>query len=273
LNGCQPSANWSPSSSQGKLYKFLEFIYTFIQMLKLDHKSPIPLHAQVEQLLRELIRKSEFQNGGLLPDECKLAAQLGVSRGTVRSGISKLVFEGLLQRKAGVGTRVASNHLESGITAWRSFTREMAAKGITVENYQLNYHLTPASKPATEGLQLKADMVVWRLERVRGWKGLPVLYSVSWFHPRLNLRGNEDFSHPLYETLEAATGTRPDHAREEFLAVTADARLSKLLQATPKTPLLLRRHQVFDAGSQPIEFSEVYYVSSRFTLTLDMRQG
>src|ERR1700744_1411387 len=117
-------------------------------MLKLDHKSPPPPRAQVEQLLRELIQKPEFQNGGLLPDECKLAIPLGVSRGTVRSGISKLVFEGLLQRKAGVGTKVANNHLESGITAWRSFTREMAAKGITVNNYHLNYQLTEASQPA-----------------------------------------------------------------------------------------------------------------------------
>src|SRR5262249_20708385 len=121
----------------------------------------------------------------LIPDECKLATQLGVSRGTVRSGISKLVFEGLLQRKAGVGTRVASNHLESGIAAWRSFTREMAAKGITVQNYQLNYQLTPANKAAAQGLQIKANAQVWRLERLRGWDNQPKLYSVSWFHPRL----------------------------------------------------------------------------------------
>jgi GntR family transcriptional regulator len=242
-------------------------------MLALDHKSPMPLRAQVEQLLRELIQKPEYQNGALLPDECKLAVQLGVSRGTVRSGISKLVFEGLLQRKAGVGTKVASIHLESGITAWRSFTREMAAKGITVRNYHLHYQLTPASKPAVRGLQLKSEAKVWRLERVRGWDDQPILYSVSWFHPRLNLKGDEDFTRPLYQTLEATTGARPHHAREEFLAVTADARLSKFLEAPRKTSLLLRRHQVFDAGNQPIEFSEVYYVSSRFTLTLDLRQS
>ncbi len=241
-------------------------------MLTLDHKSPVPLRAQVEQLLRELIQKPEFQKGGLLPDECKLAIQLGVSRGTVRSGISKLVFEGLLQRKAGVGTKVANKHSESGITAWRSFTREMAAKGIQVQNFHLNYHLTRASKPAMQGLLLKRGTKVWRLERVRGWDQRPILYSVSWFHPRLSLKGNEDFSRPLYATLEAATGARPHHAREELLAVNADARLSKLLQTTRQAPCLLRRHQVFDAGDQPIEFSEVYYVSSRFALTLELRQ-
>jgi GntR family transcriptional regulator len=190
----------------------------------------------------------------------------------VRAGISKLVFEGLLDRKAGVGTRVSSRHLESGIRAWRSFTREMASKGITVENFRRDYRLVPASEDAARALQIAPRKPVWRLERVRGWDSQPVLYSSSWFHPRLGLRGTEDFNRPLYEALQAATGVRPHHAREELLAVGAHARLAALLAVTRQAPLLLRRHAVFDAGNRPIEFAEVCYVSSRFTLTLDLRR-
>ena len=97
-------------------------------MLKLDHKSSVPLSAQIEQVLRELVRQPEYQKGAMLADEVKLAAQFGVSRGTVRAGIQKLVFEGILERKAGVGTRVRQGNVESGIRAWRSFTEEMAGK-------------------------------------------------------------------------------------------------------------------------------------------------
>jgi GntR family transcriptional regulator len=242
-------------------------------MLTLDHQSPIPLHTQVEQLLRELAQQPEFQNGELLPDEVKLAAQLGVSRGTVRSGISKLVFEGILERKAGVGTRVSHASLESGIRAWRSFTREMAAKGIAVENFRMDYRLVEVSLDAARALQIAPDSKVWRLDRVRGWAGKPVLQTSSWFHPRLGLKGTEDFKRPLYETIEKASGVRPHHAREEFLAMSADARMAKLLQTPRNTPLLVRRHTVFDPGNRAFEFAEVLYVSSRFTLTLDMRRG
>jgi GntR family transcriptional regulator len=241
-------------------------------MLKIDHQSPIPLRAQVEQLLRDLIRQPGYEAGVLLPDEMTLAAQLGVSRGTIRAGLSKLVFEGLLERKAGVGTRVAHRPLESGIGAWRSFTREMAAKGVTVQNFHLDYRLTPASAEAAQALQVAPDTPLWRVERLRGWAELPVLHTVSWFHPRLALKGSEDFSRPLYEVLEAATAVRPTHAREEFLAVAADAATARLLRAARHTPLLLRRHVVYDSGNRPIEYAEVLYVSSRFTLTLDMRQ-
>lgn len=178
-------------------------------MLSLDHQSPIPLRAQVERLLRELVRRPEYQKGALLPDEMALAAQLGVSRGTVRSGISKLVFEGVLERKAGVGTRVSSRHLESGIRAWRSFTREMASKGIKVENFQVNYREGEASPDAALALQLEPGTKLWRLDRVRGWDGKPALQTTSWFHPRLRLKGDEDFARPLYATIEKATGVRP----------------------------------------------------------------
>ena len=225
-------------------------------------------------MLRELIRQPEYQNGALLPDEVTLAMKLGISRGTIRAGISKLVFEGLLQRKAGVGTRVAANkHLESGIGAWHSFTREMAAKGIPVRNFLLDYRLIEASGATLSALQIAVGTQVWRVDRVRGWNGKPVLKSTSWFHPRLRLKGTEDFSRPLYEVLEAATGVKPHHAQEEFLAVSADTAKAQLLQVPRKTPLLLRRHLVFDAGNRPIEFAEVYYVSSRFTLTVDMQRG
>ena len=57
------------------------------------------------------------------------------------------------------------------------------------------------------------------------------------------------------------------------MAVNADAQMSKLLDVSKGTPLLLRRHTVFDAGNRPFEFAEVRYVSSRFVLTLDMRRG
>ena len=241
-------------------------------MLALDHASPVPLRAQVESLLRELIREPQYQKGALLPDEVALAAQLGISRGTVRSGISKLVFEGLLDRKAGIGTRVSNRNVESGIQEWHSFTREMASKGITVENFKTSYHQVEASKDAMQALQLESPRLLWRLDRVRGWAGRPVLHTMSWFHSRLGLKGNEATNQPLYEMIEKATGVRPHHAREDFLAVSADAQMARQLDVDRGSPLLLRRHTVFDAGNRPFEFAEVRYVSSRFALTLDVRR-
>lgn len=231
-----------------------------------------PLHRQVEEQLRALAAQPEYRQGALLPDELTLAGRLGVSRGTARAALLRLVQEGVLERRAGVGTRVAQPRAESGIRAWRSFSREMAAKGIVVQNFTLDYGPHSAGERAARALQIESETEVYRLDRVRGWDGQPVLYSRSWFHPRLRLSGGEDFSRPLYDVLESAAGVVPDSAREEFTAVAAGAALARRLAVPPGTPLLLRAHTVSDARGRPLEYAEVHYVSSRFTLSLDLRR-
>lgn len=231
-----------------------------------------PLHRQVEAQIRVLAALPRYKKGALLPDELTIAERLGVSRGTARAALLRLVQEGVLERKAGIGTRVARPRAESGIRAWRSFSREMAAKGIQVQNFSLEYARQPVTQRAASALEVGLEDRVYRLDRVRGWEGQPVLCSRSWFHPRLRLTGSEDFSRPLYDVLESATGAVPDTAREEFTAVTASAALAKRLDVNPGAPLLLRSHTVCDARGRALEYAEVHYVSSRFTLSLDLKR-
>jgi GntR family transcriptional regulator len=207
-----------------------------------------------------------------LPDEITVAARLGISRGTVRLAIGQLVHDGLLERRAGVGTRVRPQPAESGIGACRSFSLEMARKGVRVENYRQEFAPAPADEAAARALQIEPQSKIWRLDRVRGWDGRPVLHSRSWFHPRIGLTGREEFSRPLYEVIERETGAVAEKAREEFMAVAADAALAKLLAVKRGEPLLLRSHIVSDAGGRLIEFAQVHYVSSRFALTLEIRR-
>ena len=141
-----------------------------------------------------------------------------------------------------------------------------------MENYTQKFTPVMAEGEPARALQIAPGTKVWRLDRVRGWDGQPVLQTRSWFHPRLGLTGKEDFSKPLYEVIEAETGAVAEVAHEELLAVSANAAVAKLLRIRPGEPLLLRSHSVFDAGGRPIEFAEVHYVSSRFILTLELRR-
>ncbi|RIK78994.1 MAG: GntR family transcriptional regulator [Planctomycetota bacterium] len=242
-------------------------------ILSVNPRSPLPLHVQAEHELRKLIGAARYRHGELLPDELTLAATLGVSRGTVRTAILRLVSEGLIERRPGVGTRVAPKTAESSVAAWRSLTREMAAKGIKVETYALKTQKRPAPRAAARALVVDPGTPIYRLDRLRGWRGMPVLHSRSWFHPRLGLKGNEDFTGPLYEVIQAATGVVADGATEELLAVAAEAKMAGLLRVRAGAPLLLRRHVVFDRGRRPFEYAEVHYVSDRYTLTIDLARG
>ena len=42
-----------------------------------NHKSPLPLHIQVETILRNLIELPEYQNGKMFPNEVHMAKKTG----------------------------------------------------------------------------------------------------------------------------------------------------------------------------------------------------
>ena len=122
---------------------------------KIDHKSPVPLHAQIEQYLRKLITQEPYRSGkSLLPKEDGLAKKLGVSRNTIRVAISKLVIDGLVTRKKGVGSKVIAKRISTRLDNWVSFTKEMRSQGIEVENYLVKISLVPATKDIMEALLL-----------------------------------------------------------------------------------------------------------------------
>jgi GntR family transcriptional regulator len=232
----------------------------------------LPLHRQAEEALRKLTADPEYSQGGLLPDELTLAKRLGVSRGTVRAAFARLVSDRSLERKAGVGTKVVRRSTESAMGAWRSFSREMERQGVDVVMFRLQLWNVLATDNVATALRVKAGTAVQRLDRVRGWGETPVLRSRSWFHPRVRFNQGETFSRPLYEIVTEVSGLNAERASEAFDAEAAGAMLAKDLGVKRGSPLLLRRHTVFDALERPFEFAEVHYVSGRFTLALDLKR-
>ena len=166
-----------------------------------------------------------------------------------------------------MGTKV----VQSGLIAWASLTGEMRRKGIDVQSFLLDVSEKPAGPSVAVALQVATGIPLLCLDQVRGWDGRPVLQSQSWFHPRLNLSGQEDFRRPLYGLLKAETGVAADHAQEEFVAVRADATIARRLQVKKGTPLLLRRRTTVDADGRPIDYAEIYYHTGEKSLTLTSR--
>jgi len=65
-----------------------------------------PIHHQITEILRERIAAGQYDVGTGLPPELVLVEEFGVSRHTVRSALQRLVADGLIERRAGLGTTV-----------------------------------------------------------------------------------------------------------------------------------------------------------------------
>src|SRR5690606_14753833 len=149
---------------------------------KIDHQSPIPLHIQAENLLRKLIETPEYQDGKLLPNEVDLAKQLAISRATLRQAINKLVYEEMLVRKKGVGTRVATaQSISSKSKNWLSFSQEMEARGIPILYFVLHISWVFPVQKIANFFDLKSTRKVLKLVRLRGRPEGPFVYFETYF--------------------------------------------------------------------------------------------
>ena len=242
--------------------------------LKIDHNSPVPLHAQVEDLLRDLIKKPEYKKGDkLLPKEVELAKRFGISRNTVRKAVTKLVHEGKLERKRGVGTKVKDNEIVTSLSDWHSFTQEMNEKGIPFENLQIDTKWIEANRKIAGKLNIQPGTKILKLIRLRGDKNRePVVQFISYFHPRVGLTGKEDFTKPLYDILEQDYSVIPTSSKEKIEAISAGKELSELLDIDPGNPILFRRRTVCDPGGRIIEYNLCYYRADKFTYSITIKR-
>ena len=156
--------------------------------LQLDPNSSKPLHQQAEDLLRQMIQQEEYRKGKLLPNEVELSKELNISRNTLRQAINRLVFEGLLIRKKGYGTTVAPQNVMSNARNWMSFSQEMHAQGMVVQNFELHISRKTPPAEASEFLNAPEGARLLCLERLRGRPNLPFVYFISYFNPAIPMK-------------------------------------------------------------------------------------
>jgi len=235
----------------------------------LDHNSAIPLYAQAEELLRKMIKEPEYQEGKLLPNEISMAKLLGISRNTLRQATNKLVFEGLILRKKGVGTFV-THPVDSKAQNWMSFSQEMKSKGIGVVNYDISHAWVQPSSEVQHFLGIPGETSVLKMERLRGGKDGPFVFFVSFFHPRTGLTGEEDFTRPLYDILKEDHSIYVNLSKEEITARAANPKLAKKLNLETGEPILVRKRFVYDPGRRPIEYNIGFYRADSFVYSLEI---
>ncbi len=243
-----------------------------INQLKVDPKSNIPLHKQVEALIRKLISQKEFKEGKLLPKEVDLSKILGISRNTIRQATNKLVHEKLLIRTKGVGTKVAPPLMSTGLKNWYSFSQEMHTKGLEFLNHEIEISWIKSNADISFQLGIEMGSKVLKINRLRGLKNKPMVLFISYFHPRIGLTGSEDFTLNLYDILENEYQTIPANSKEEISAILATQELAQKLQIRVKDPILFRKRLVLDDANKVIEYNFCYYLATDFKYEITIKK-
>lgn len=241
-------------------------------LFKINHTSKLPLHFQVEELLRKLIKQPKYKKGEFLPPEVEMSKTLGVSRNTIRQATNKLEYEGLIIRKKGYGTKVTENTLTTQLNSWHSFTQEMNEKGISFKNFLIKAERVEAEQKVASFFNIPVKSEVLRVTRLRGDEKAPFVYFESYLHPRIGVQQNEDFSQPLYELLEVKYKTPVSVSHEKIKARIASKITADRLKIKTGEPVLIRERKVSDPGNRPVEYNIGFYIAEKFTYSIEIRR-
>ena len=104
-----------------------------------------PVYIQIHNEIKKAIEAGKWKVGERIPAERELSNHFKVSRMTLRQAISTLVDEGILERKVGSGTYVASQKVQEKVSGVTSFTELTEAQGKKPSSKTISYHTSEPS--------------------------------------------------------------------------------------------------------------------------------
>lgn len=234
---------------------------------RLDAQDHAPLYRQLQRVLRDAIASHVLAPDDALPAERDFAEELGVSRITVRKALDGLVNEGLLVRRQGAGTFVASR-VEKNFSKLSSFTEDMLSRGRTPHSSWLSRTEGRVTPEESLTLGLSPGAPVYRFHRLRYADGAPM--ALEYATLAAFCMPSADFVETsLYEALEK-TGYRPVRALQRLRAVLFTQEQAELLGVSPRDAGLLIERRGFLKDGRTVEVTQSYYRGDAYDFVAEL---
>jgi GntR family transcriptional regulator len=242
-------------------------------MDQLTRLEGVPLYVKIREALRADINKGVVKRGEKLPSEDELAVRYGVSRMTVRQGITDLIDEGLLYRRHGVGTFVAYLHLERDHSRLTNFFENSKMDGIQVSERLLMLETIPSKLQVAKALNLKEGELVICIKTLRYTENEPVTIHEAYIPHKLfsQLLQADSMVEPkdLWAFYERC-GYRVKRAVQKLEARQADEAMASLLMVEEGSPILYKERTLFSDDGTPVEFLYCYNRGDMYSLTVTL---
>ena len=232
-------------------------------------KNRMPRYHQIARSLRERIALGHPAPGERLDSQRSLARDFGVTLMTLRQALEILERDGLITRRHGLGTFVASPSVDYDILHLRTFAGDLSAKGEHVATRFLRSHFTLADRWVASELALEKGDRAFVLERLRLVGGRPMSFQASY----LPASTGEEVAKvdlavtPLRQALAFKLGIEITAARETVSAVHLDARAARDLGCRPGVPAFRSDRVSIDPDGRPIVYDRVFIPGDRFRIT------
>ncbi len=224
-------------------------------------------HERCAEALRSIIRSGRATPGEALPSERDLVQALGWSRVTVRKALASLIAEGLISKRHGAGTFVASR-IEKSIAALSSFSEDMTRRALKPGTRLISSEIGMVTPQEAVTFHLPMDASVIRMERVRLADEQPLAFERVTV-PTFTVPDPVNIGPSLYEAM-AQANFRPVRAVQRIRAVNISQAIARALEVQPgAAALLIERSGILDDG-RVVEFTRSYYRGDAYDFVTEL---
>jgi GntR family transcriptional regulator len=246
-------------------------------MMEIDPKSPLPLHAQVEQSLMRSLAGGDFPPGARLSSEDDLVDRYAVSRTTIRTAIQNLVTRGMVEIRRGKGTFVTRPAITQELTELTGFVEDMERLGRHPTATVLDRRMVAASETVARQLGLQRSATVARIQRIRLADGVPLSFDETYLPAELGekIMADDLENEPIFSLLEQKYSTPLLEAEYRLAAVASHGTVSRALGISAGSPIFLIERTTFSDRHRPVDYERLYYRGDhiRFATRLMRRQA
>ena len=234
----------------------------------LDRNSPVPLYAQLEDVLRAGILNREWEVNTPIPSEVELSKIHNLSRMTVRSVITRLVNEGLLYRVQGKGTFVSEPKIATRSLAYMGIREQLEMMGYETTTQLINFDVIRADAYLSGLFSIQPGEPVQYIERVRSVNDDPISIHRSYIPQKLcpSLTDENMETEQLCVIMERQYSLKADKVSESLSAILANEREAEMMLVEPRCPLLMLEDINKTSAGVVFEYSKVLFRGDKIKL-------
>jgi GntR family transcriptional regulator len=239
----------------------------------IKERGSLPKYLQLSEWLKHMIERGRYMIDEKLPSEIEFAHMFNLNRNTVRQALLQLVNEGLLVRKNGVGTFVASknnNAVQYSLQNITSLTSEFAKLGYEVQTDLISKKVVEITDDIAEKLMLGGDARTVQIKRVRKGNGIPLVIERSYL-PYREFRAilHMDVPDSLYRILTGEFGVTLERSIQTLRAIQLPDKDAVLLDVEGGFPAMFQESIIYDENGIAVELMHSSYRGDKFLFSVE----
>lgn len=233
----------------------------------MNRNSATPLYQQLVDSIKEQIMSGQLKENDKLMTEQEFSDTYNVSRITVRKAIELLADEGIVVKKQGIGTFVASKKVNRVMQGVMSFSEICERNGSKASAELISLEWKKASVSLAKHLGVKPGEKILCIRRIRSCDEWKVMLEENYFPEKYGYLLGEDLTGSLYKILKNH-GENLVHYIKTVAICFPSKQEQEALEVPEGQPLLLHKDTVMDADRNVIHYTKLIVNPEHYTLTI-----